>query len=93
MDYTEYLIMAAQHSKYNAGHWFRYLRKLIDKYGISITQEQIEALYCNEALTPFQRVSLRAAFQEGTGTQQHIISLNQKVVPSKLAFVRVKNEH
>jgi len=93
MDYTEYVIMAAQHSKYNAGHWFRYLRKIIDKYGISITQEQLDALYDNVALTPFQRVSLRAAFREGTRTQQHIANLNKKIVPSRLAFVRAKNEH
>ena len=93
MDYTEYMIMAARHSKYNARHWFRYLRKLVDKFGMSITQEQIDTLYSSEALTPFQRVSLRAAFKEGTKTRQHIISLNQKVIPSKLAIVRAKYEH
>ena len=93
MDYIEYVIRAAQHSRYNAGHWFRYLRKLIDKHGIFIAKEQLDSLYRNESLTPFQRVSLKAAFQEGTVTQQHIVGLNQKVIPSKLAFVRAKNDH
>ena len=90
---SEYLVMAAQHSRHNAGHWFRYLRKFIDKYGTSITQEQIEELYNNEALSPFQRVSVKVAFEEGSQTQQHIISLNKKVVPKKLALVRAKYEH
>ena len=92
MDYTEYLIKAAQHSRYNAGHWFRYLRKVIDKYGTSITREQIDALYCCDTLIPFQRVSLKSAFLEGSITQQHIKSLNQKVVPKKLELMRTKNE-
>ena len=93
MQWVNYMEMAAQHSKYNAGHWFRYLRKVIDKYGIFITEEQLDTLYGNVALTPFQRVSLKAAFKEGTITQQHIISLNQKVIPSKLAIVRAKYEY
>ena len=92
MDNTKYIIMAAQHSRYNAGHWFRYLRKIINEYGISISRETIEDLYSNELLTPFQRVSLKASFEEGTETHKHIISLNQRIVPGKLALVRAKYE-
>ena len=89
MDNTEYIVMAAQHSRYNAGHWFRYLRKIIST---SISRETIDELYSNELLTPFQRVSLKAAFEEGTETHKHIVSLNQRVAPSKLALVRAKYE-
>ena len=92
MTHTEYILMAAQHSRYNAGHWFRYLRKVINENGSAISRETIEELCTNELLTPFQRVSLKAAFNEGTETRKHIISLNQRVVPRKLTMVRAKYE-
>ena len=91
MDNVEYILMAAQHSRYNAGHWFRYLRKIINEHGTSLSRETIDELYSNELLTPFQRVSLKAAFEEGSETRKHIISLNQRVIPSKLALVRAKH--
>ena len=92
MNNAEYIIMAAQHSRHNAGHWFRYLRKIINEYGDSISRETIDELCTNELLTPFQRVSLKAAFEEGTETHKHITSLNQRVLPSKLALLRAKHE-
>ena len=92
MNDAEYILMAAQHSRYNAGHWFRYLRKMVNEYGISISHKTIDELCSNELLTPFQRVSLKAAFEEGTVTHKHIVSLNQRVVPGKLAAVRAKYE-
>ena len=93
MNYTEYILMAAQHSRHNAGHWFRYLRKIVNEHGTSISRETIDELYSNELLTPFQRVSLKAAFEEGTETRKHIISLNERVIPGKLAQVRANYEH
>ena len=93
MTHAEYILMAAMHSRYNAGHWFRYLRKVISEHGTSVSRETIDELYSNELLTPFQRVSLKAAFEEGTETHKHIISLNQRVVPGKLAQVRANNEY
>ena len=92
MDNAKYILMAAQHSRYNAGHWFRYLRKIINEHGTSISREIIDELYSNELLTPFQRVSLKAAFEEDTETHKHIVGLNQRVVPSKLAQVKAKYE-
>ena len=92
MNNADYIIIAAQHSRNNAGHWFRYLRKIINQHGASIPRETIDELCSNELLTPFQRVSLKAACKEGTETHKHIISLNQRVVPSKLALVRAKYE-
>ena len=91
MTWHDYILtIAAPHSRFNAQHWFRYLRKDIEK---DIPQEQIDALCNNTALTAFQRVSLRAAFTEGTPTREHILSLNRKVVPSKLRMVMEKYEN
>ena len=83
-EWTDYMIKAAKHSKNNARHWFRYLRKYIDKRGLLFSKEQVDELYNNEDLTPFQRVSIRAAFEDGSQTRQHIISLNHRVNPAKI---------
>ena len=93
MEWSDYIVMAARHSRNNARHWFRYLRKDIEKCGILFTKQDIENLYNNEALTPFQRVSIRAAFEEGSQTRLHIISLNQTVHPNKISLVREKYEN
>jgi hypothetical protein len=83
--WTGYMMnIAAPHSKGSAGHWFRYLRKDIDKCGTVFSIKDVEALCANEALTPFQRVSLKAAFTEGTQTREYIRSLNMKVAPSDI---------
>jgi len=84
--------MAAQHSKGSARHWFRYLRKYIDKCGVLFTMQDVEELYKNDALSPFQRVSIRAAFEEGSPTRQHIISLNNKATRSAVSQLRAKYE-
>jgi len=90
MEWPEYIIMAAQHSKGNARHWFRYLRKDINKCGVLFTIDDVEKLSGNEMLTPFQRVSLRAAFLEGSPTRRHIIGLNEKASQSKIKIVKAK---
>ena len=77
--------IAAPHSKGSAKHWFRYLRKDIDKCGTVFSIEDVEALCANESLTPFQRVSLKAAFTEGTPTREHIRNLNMKAAPSSIS--------
>ena len=75
VDYIENV--AAPHSAGNAGHWFRYLRKIVDK---DISKTEIDALYNSEALTPFQRVSIKNAFVDDSPTRAHIVSLNVKPV-------------
>ena len=78
--WSEYILrIASPHSKGSARHWFRYLRKDIDKCGDLFTKQDVEALYENEALTPFQRVSLRSAFEEDSPTRRYIMSLNEKI--------------
>ena len=92
--WSEYMVnIAAPHSKGNAEHWFRYLSKDIDKCGNVFSRQDIDELYSNEALTPFQRVSLKAAFEEGSPTRQHITGLNCKANRNKLQLVRDKFEN
>ena len=93
MNWSDYILFAAQHSKSNAGHWFRYLRKDIGKCGELFSKEDVEALYHNEALTPFQRVSIKAAFEEGSPTRRYIIGLNSKANRKKILLVRDKFEN
>ena len=88
--WSDYIVMAAQHSKNNAQHWLRYLRKDIDKCGTLFSKQEVEELYNNEALTPFQRVTIKAAFEEDSQTRKHIISLNSKANRNKLSLVREK---
>ena len=92
MEWSDYIVMAAKHSRHNAGHWFRYLRKDIDKCGVTFTKEEVESLHNNELLTPFQRVSIAAAFKNGTPTRRHIIRLNDKADLTMISKVRRKFE-
>ena len=93
VEWSEYMIMAAQHSRKSASLWFRYLRKYIDQCGSLFSIQDVENLYRNDALTPFQRVSLKAAFQDESPTRQYIISLNQRVNPSRITSLKEKYEH
>jgi len=85
--------LAARHSRGNARHWFRYLRKEIDKCGVTFTKEDVVALYNNEVLTPFQRVSVKAAFTDESPTRQHILSLNNTAKKNKILSVRDKHDN
>jgi len=87
-EWSSYMVLSARHSRGNARHWFRYLRKEIDKCGVSFSMDDVVALYNNEALTPFQRVSVKAAFTDGSPTRQHIQSLNNAASRNKILSVR-----
>jgi len=89
-EWSSYMELSARHSRGNARHWFRYLRKEIDKCGVSFSMDDVTALYNNEALTPFQRVSIKAAFTEGSPTRQHIQSLNNTASRNRILSVRDK---
>ena len=93
MNWTIYMEKAAQHSKGSCAHWFRYLRKYIDKCGTLFSIEDVKALSNNEKLSPFQKVSLNAAFQEGSPTRNYIIGLNKKVDRNLLLLLREKYGH
>ena len=90
--WSDYMILAAQHSRYNAQHWFRYLRKEIDKCGTAFSIEDVNRLYNDARLTLFQRVTLKEAFEEGSETQEYIRSLNRKAGPTMLAEIRSRYE-
>ena len=90
IDWINYMIMAAQHSRGNAAHWFRYLRKDIDKYGTLFTEKEIDALFTSEHLTLFQRVSIRTAFDDGSPTRQHIAQLNNPAKTIMLSTIKEK---
>ena len=90
MAWSDYMEMAAKHSKNSAQHWFRYLRKDIGKCGVSFSKQEVEKLYNDEKLTPFQRVSIKAAFNEGSETQKHIVSLNNKANLNMISSIKEK---
>jgi hypothetical protein len=88
MEWLDYMEKAAQHSRNDAKLWFRYLRKYIDKCGSLFSMHDVESLFHSDVLTPFQRVSIRAAFDDDSQTRQHIVSLNQKANLNKIALIR-----
>lgn len=81
MDWYDYILNAAKQSKYNADHWFRYLRKVIFSDYSYLTDDDVESLIKSTELTDFQKVSLKYAMQTGSPTQKYVISLNE---PAKL---------
>jgi len=94
MEWLNYMVtIAAPHSKDNAQHWFRYLRKYVDKCGISFSEEDVAMLGCSEALTPFQRVSVKAAFRDGSPTREYIMGLNHKKTPEEITETRRRYEN
>jgi len=93
MSWLEYMtVVAAPHSKRNARLWFRYLRKYIDNCGTVFSKQDVDDLCKNESLTPFQRVSLKAAFKEDSPTRQYIIGLNRKANRNILQLLRERHE-
>ena len=77
MDWYTYMIRAAEHSKYNGAHWFRYLRKVIFENESKLTTHDPERLLASLELSNFQKVSLKHAMQKGSPTHEHILSLNR----------------
>lgn len=74
----EYILRAAEDSKYNAKHWFRYLRKVIFDDSTKISKEIFRQLMESEKLTMFQKTTLERAVSFGSPTHQHIVNLNKK---------------
>ncbi len=85
MDWYDYMINASRQSRFNASHWFRYLRKVIFEDSSYLTDKDVERLLSSKELTDFQKVSLKYALQEHTPTHEYVVSLNK---PSKLTNVQ-----
>jgi hypothetical protein len=81
---VEYVKTAASHSRNNAAHWFRYLRKIVNAEGSILSDRDLFILLNSPRLTMFQRVTLKAAVSPGTPTNQHVIDLNK---PSHLPIL------
>ena len=89
MTWYEYMLNAARESRYNARHWFRYLRKVIFEGYTYLTDEDIENLLNSTELTAFQKISLEFAVQQGSPTHEHVVSLNK---PANVDDVRKRME-
>lgn len=76
MIWYEFMINAAQQSRYNTRHWFRYLRKVIFEDYTYLTDEDIAKLLNSNELIDFQKVTLKCAVQLGLPTHAHVVSLN-----------------
>lgn len=97
MAWSDYIVnIAAPHSRGSAEHWLRYLSKDIDKCGTAFSYQDVEQLYSNEALTYYQRVTLKAAFTKDSPTRRYIRSLNEKTTLPMMAAIiekaRQRNE-
>ncbi len=73
-----YILEGARRSRYNANHWFRYLRKIITDQGILLSKEETDMILNSSVLTMFQKVTMKRALESGTPTNKRIIALNQK---------------
>ena len=85
MDWYDYMINASRQSRFNASHWFLYLRKVIFEDSSYLTDKDVERLLSSKELTDFQKVSLKYALQEHTPTHEYVVSLNK---PAKLTNVQ-----
>lgn len=85
MDWYDYMISASRQSRFNASHWFRYLRKVIFEDSSYLADKDVERLFASKELTDFQKVSLKYALQEHTPTHEYVVSLNK---PAKLTNVQ-----
>lgn len=77
MTWYDFMINAAKESRYNARHWFRYLRKVVFEDYTYLTDDDLENLLNSTELTAFQKVSLEFAVQQGSPTHEYVVSLNK----------------
>ena len=76
MSWYDFMINAAEQSRYRAKPWFRYLTIVIFEDYTYLTDEDIENLLNSTELTAFQKVTLKYAVQIGSPTHAHVVSLN-----------------
>lgn len=93
MTWYEYMVNAAKQSRFNAGHWFRYLRKVIFEDYSYLTDEDVERLLACEELTNFQKITLKYALQSDTPTHEYVISLNRPATLTNVQKMMEKYRH
>lgn len=91
MDNFNYMILAAERSRFSSSHWFRYLRKVIFEDYTYLTDDDVQKLLNSDKLTQFQKISLKCAVQFGSPTHEFVVSLGK---PAQLSQVqRLLKEH
>lgn len=55
MDNFNYMVLAAERSRFSSSHWFRYLRKVIFEYYTYLTEDDVQRLWESDKLTHFQK--------------------------------------
>lgn len=85
-DLYYYMINSAKDSKGDERLWFLYLRKVITKEKIKLSNEDINALLSSSELTMYQKATLERAVIVGTPIYKRVISLNEK---AKLRYVEL----
>lgn len=75
---VRFITDGAAESRYNADHWFRYMRKCFSGDEILINQDEIQAILDSGKLTMFQIVTFKRAMEPGTATNRYVINLNRR---------------
>lgn len=84
MDNFNYMLCAAERSRFSSSHWFRYLRKVIFEDYTYLTDDDVQRLWESDKLTQFQKISLKCAVQFGSPTHKFVVSLGK---PAQLTYV------
>ena len=78
MDNFNYMVLAAERSRFSSSHWFRYLRKVIFEDYTYLTDDDVQRLLNSDKLTQFQKISLKCAVQVGSPTHEFVVSLGKQ---------------
>ena len=89
----QYLIHAAEQSRYNAKHWLRYLRKQIKGETVLLTPAEVESIIESGELTMYQTISLKRAMTPGTPTYHYVSALNQRAETPMIDQILRKYNH
>ena len=78
MDNFNYMVLAAERSRFSSSHWFRYLRKVNFEDYTYLTDDDVQRLLNSDKLTQFQKISLKCAVQFGSPTHEFVVSLGKQ---------------
>ena len=92
-DHVMFLENAAKESRYHAGLWFRYLRKVFEQGEIQLNNEELSIILRSPDLTMFQKVSLKQAATNGTPTQRYVADLNRRTQIPMLRTILKRHNH
>ena len=93
MDNFNYMILAAERSRFSSSHWFRYLRKVIFEDYTYLTDDDVQKLLNSDKLTQFQKISLKCAVQFGSPTHEFVVSLGKQAQLSQVQDLLKRYRH